>query len=205
MDNIIKFVKEELKNDHSGHDFKHIERVVNNAKKIMKVNGGNERIILTACYLHDIIDKKLFNDIESQLNKVNTTLKNNNYSEEEIKEIIDIITSISFNGGDFKELTTINSMVVRDADRLDAIGSIGIIRAIQYGTIHNREFYEDDNIKEVDDKYYFNKSTNSTLSHFYDKLLKLESLMLTSEGKRLAETRTKIMSDFLDNFYNELK
>ena len=205
MDNIIKFVKEELKNDHSGHDFKHIERVVNNAKKIMKVDGSNERIVLTACYLHDIIDKKIFNDIESQLNKVITTLQNNNYLEEEIKEIIDIITSISFNGGDFKELSTINSMVVRDADRLDAIGSIGIIRTIQYGTIHNREFYEDDNIKEVDDKYCFNKSTNSTLSHFYDKLLKLESLMLTSEGKRLAKTRTKIMSDFLENFYNELK
>ena len=205
MDNIIKFVQEELKNDYSGHDFSHIERVVNNAKKILLTEEGNEKIVLTACYLHDIIDEKLFDDLNSQLEKVINLLQNNNYTKDEINEIVDIISSISYNKGNFKELTTLNSKIVRDADRLDAIGSIGIIRTIQYGTSKKRKFYEAKNLKYVDDKCCFNESTDSTLSHFYDKLFKLENLMLTDEGKKLAKTRTKIMYDFLESFYDEIK
>ena len=205
MNNIIKFVRNELLNDHSGHDIKHIERVVNNAKKIMSVEGGNGKIIITACYLHDVIDKKLYDNIEEQKNKVYNILKENNYNNEEIDEIMDIISSISYNNGNFKELNTINSMIVRDADRLDAIGSIGIIRAIEYGASKQRSFYEEQNIIVQNNNLTFNKSTDTTLSHFYDKLLKLEDLMLTSEAKRLAKKRTIMMKTFLDNFYEELK
>lgn len=200
---IIEFVKEELKNDNSGHDFSHIERVVNNAKKIMKIEGGNEKIILTSCYLHDTVDKKLFDDIDNQILKIKQLLKKS-FQEEEINEIVDIITSISFNNNNFKEITSLNAMIVRDADRLDAIGSVGIIRTITYGTSKSRKFYEDDNLKMINDKYTFNKSTTTTLSHFYDKLLKLKDLMHTSTGKRLSEERMDIINLFLQHFYDEI-
>ena len=132
MDKIIKFVREELQNDKSGHDFYHAFRVVNNALKILKHEKANEKIVLSACYLHDCVDRKLFDDIDGQIHKIKELLKDD-YSENEIESIIDIITSISYNNGDFKKLNSIEAFIVRDADRLDAIGSLGIIRTIEYG------------------------------------------------------------------------
>lgn len=204
MHKIIRFVENELQNDYSGHDISHIKRVVNNANKIMSVEGGNRKIIITSCYLHDIIDRKLFSNEDEQLNKIYRLLLENNYTHDEINEIIEIIQSISFNEGNYKKLYTLNSMIVRDADRLDAIGSMGIIRCIEYGNSKHRKFYEEKNIQNIDGKLCFSESTDTTLSHFYDKLLKLEELMLTKEGKKLAKSRTKIMKEFLNNFYNEL-
>lgn len=200
---IIDFVKNELKDEHSGHDFEHIKRTVNNALKLMEKEGGDERIIIPACYLHDCADVKLFDDIESQINKIKNLLCKY-YNDSEISEIIDIITSISFNNNNYKNLSTLNAMIVRDADRLDAIGSIGIIRTIEYGNSLRRKFYEDDNLKECDGKIVFNKSTKTTLSHFYDKLLKLGDLMHTLTGKKMAEDRLEVMKYFLDSFYKEL-
>lgn len=205
MDNIIKFVKNELINDHSGHDFKHCLRVVNNAKKIIKYEGGDYNIIITSCYLHDVVDKKLFSNIENQINKVRNLLADNQYNNNEIDEIIDIITSISYNNGQYKELTSLNSMIVRDADRLDALGSLGIIRTIEYGHSKNRQFYDENNLKYENNHLTFNQSTDTTLSHFYDKLLKLEDLMLTTEGKKIAKERMKVIQQFLKSFYEELE
>lgn len=204
QDKIINFVKQELGNDNTAHDLIHTLRVVKNAKRILEKEDGNAKIIITACYLHDTIDHKLFNDPTIQIKKIEKLLEDD-YTTQEIDEIIDIITSISFNNNNYKELTNRNAMIVRDADRLDAIGSIGIIRTIQYGTSKNRPFYEDINIKKVNGKYTFNESTNSTLSHFYDKLLKLENLMHTPYAKTMARERTKIIEMFLEHFYDELE
>lgn len=200
---IIDFVKKELQDDRSGHDFEHIKRTVNNALKLIKKEGGDERIIIPACYLHDCVDRKLFDDIDYQISKIKNLLSKY-YNNFEISEIIDIITSISFNNNNYKTLSTLNAMIVRDADRLDAIGSIGIIRTIEYGNSLHRKFYEDDNLKKCDGKIIFNKSTNTTLSHFYDKLLKLGDLMHTLTGKKMAKDRLEIMNHFLDSFYDEL-
>lgn len=204
QDKIIEFVERKLRTDFSGHDLKHSQRVVNNAQKIMKVEGGNEKIILTACYLHDTIDHKLFRDQASNIKEIRELLTDD-YTQKEINEIIDIITSISYSNKSSFNLVNLNAQIVCDADRLDAVGAFGIIRAISFGASHKRPFYEDENIKESNNTYTFNKSTNSTLSHFYDKLLKLEDLMYTSYAKELAKERTKVLKTFLNQFYEELK
>lgn len=202
MDKIIEFVKKELNNDNSGHDFNHTKRVVNNAYKILKEEKANEKIVITSCYLHDIVDDKLFSDTSFQIEKVRGLLNSLNYTIDEIKEIIYIITNISYRKS--TTLDSINAMIVRDADRLDAIGAIGIIRTIEYGNSHNRKFYDDNNLKYENNRYSFNESSDTTLSHFYDKLLKLYDLMHTDAGKKLAKKRAEFLKIFLDEFYEEL-
>lgn len=202
MEKIIEFVKHELAFDNTGHDLLHARRVVNNAKKILKEVKGNELVVITACYLHDVVDEKLFQNTDVQINKIRKLLKDNNYSTLDIDEIINIITTISFHLGIIPQ--SINAKIVQDADRLDALGSIGIIRAIQYGQSKNRPFYEDINLIKKDNHYEFNEISNSTLSHFYQKLLKLENMMNTDIAKTIAKERTKTMKLFLDAFYQEI-
>ncbi|MBP3503907.1 MAG: HD domain-containing protein [Bacilli bacterium] len=205
MNNIIEFVKKELAFDHSGHNFKHIERVVKNAKYLIKHEGGNEKIIITSCYLHDIIDSKLFDDIDLQKEKIVDLLVNNHYLPSEIEEILEVIDRISFSKGNIDECYNLNIEIVRDADRLDAIGAIGIIRAIEYGTSKQRQFYEEANLEYNESNISFKESTNTSLSHFYDKLLKLKDYMHTYTAKKMAEKRHEFMLKFLEEFYSEIK
>ena len=104
-----------------------------------------------------------------------------------------------------KVVNNLNLEIVRDADRLDALGAIGIIRTIEYGTSKNRNFYEEENLKRLSDHVEFDKSTNTSLSHFYDKLLKLKDYMHTFTAKKIAEKRTAFLKTFLDEFYDEIK
>jgi len=203
VEKIIEFVKNELSFDHSGHDFNHAKRVLNNALKIMKTLPGNKRVITAACLLHDTIDEKLFIDSLLQEQKIKKVLTDSSFNESEIDEILFIIKNISFHKG--IKSNNINFMIVQDADRLDALGAIGIIRTIEYGSSKKRSFYEEENLKKENDKITFNKSTNTTLSHFYDKLLKLGDLMNTQEAKLLAKKRMEFINNFLDNFYEELE
>jgi len=115
-----------------------------------------------------------------------------------------IIQNISYNKGENRPLTSLNAMIVRDADRLDAIGAIGIIRTIEYGATQGRLFYDNENIKREGGKVGWNHSTDTSLSHFYDKLLKLESLMHTPTAKAMAKERTEFLGNFLKEFYREL-
>lgn len=191
LDIIKKFVKEELDNDFSGHDYNHALRVYNNANNIIintKDEKINKKIILTSCLLHDCVDHKLFSDITNQIEKIKKLLVNY-YDEKEIKEIIKIIDSISFSKNN--TLTDINAQIVCDADRLDAIGAIGIIRTIEYGACKKRKF--DDDSKE------------STINHFYDKLLKLKDLMYTNYAIALAKERHQFLELFLKQYYKERK
>lgn len=204
MNNIIEFVKKELAFDNSGHNFQHIERVVKNALYLIKHEGGNERIIVTACYLHDIIDHKLFDNIDSQKDKIVKLLIDNHYLPTEIEEIIEIIESVSFSKGNINECNNLNLEIVRDADRLDALGAIGIIRTIEYGNSKNRLFYEEENLNRNENNIIFKDSTNTSLSHFYDKLLRLKDLMHTFTAKKLAEKRHQFMLLFLEEFYSEI-
>lgn len=201
-DSIVDFVKIKLLTNNNGHDWKHIERVLNNASKIISGTTANPKIVYTSICLHDLIDYKVTNDISNELKEIEYTLNKAQYTTWEINEIIDIISSISFSK--HQVLTSINQMVVSDADKLDALGSMGIIRTIQYGQSVGRPFYEDDNLLIQDNKISFNKSTLTSLSHFYDKLLKLPELMYTEKGKELALKRVMIIKDFLNSFYEEL-
>lgn len=204
MNKIIAFVKDELSFDHSGHNFSHIERVVKNAEMLIKHEGGNSKIIITACYLHDIIDSKLFDDIEKQKEKIFNVLVNSSYFPAEIEEILEIIESVSFSKGNINDVDNLNLEIVRDADRLDALGAIGIIRTIEYGASKKREFYTEENLNRSLDEVKFNKSTKTTLSHFYDKLLKLKDYMHTYTAKKIANERTKFIEEFLSEFYKEI-
>ena len=204
MNKIIEFVKKELLCDNSGHNFQHIERVVKNASYLIKHEGGNEKIIITACYLHDVIDHKLFEDVDAQKVKIINLLIDNNYLPSEIDEIIAIIDSVSFSKGNVNECNNLNLKIVRDADRLDALGAIGIVRTIEYGNSKNRLFYEEANLDRTKIGVIFKDSTNTSLSHFYDKLLKLKDLMHTSTAKKMAEKRHEFLLIFLEEFYSEV-
>ena len=204
MNKIIEFVKNELSFDHSGHNFSHIERVVKNAELLIKHEGGNKKIIITACYLHDIIDTKLFTDIDNQKEKIVNVLVESSYLPTEIEEIFEIIDAVSFSKGNINDVDNLNLEIVRDADRLDALGAIGIIRTIEYGASKKREFYTEENLNRSLDEIKFNKSTETTLSHFYDKLLRLKDYMHTYTAKKIANERTKFVEEFLSEFYKEI-
>ena len=204
MDKIINFVKQELQHDNSGHGLQHALRVYSNAKKINDKEMGNEKIVLTAALIHDTVDKKLFENFDERIDYVKQFLNDNNYTLEEIDEIIYIISNISWNNGKNAELNSLNAKIVRDADRLDAIGAIGIIRTIEYGNSKQRNFYDNDNIMYNNGKYEFNQITNSTLSHFYEKLLLLKDKLHTKTALNMAEQRHKFMLLFLDEFYKEI-
>ena len=204
MDKIINFVKQELQHDNSGHGLQHALRVYSNAKKINDKEMGNEKIVLTAALIHDTVDKKLFENFDERIDYVKQFLNDNNYTLEEIDEIIYIISNISWNNGKNTELNSLNAKIVRDADRLDAIGAIGIIRTIEYGNSKQRNFYDNDNIMYNNGKYEFNQITDSTLSHFYEKLLLLKDKLHTKTALNMAEQRHKFMLLFLDEFYKEI-
>lgn len=202
---IQQFVARELSQDHSGHNHQHAERVVGNAKKILEKEGGNEKIVISAAWLHDCIDRKLFADIAEQIGKVERFLETQGYNPDEVAEVMYIIQNISYNKGENKPLTSLNAMIVRDADRLDAIGAMGIIRTIEYGASKGRLFYDDENIKREGGKAGWGHPTDTSLSHFYDKLLKLESLMHTPTAKKMAKERTEFLKSFLEEFYREIE
>lgn len=190
---IRNFVIKELGADHSGHNHQHAFRVAHNADIILNRENGNRKITMAAAYLHDCVDQKLFSNPTPQIDKIRILLKETNYSDNEIETVINIIQNISYNNGNYSELTLHEAMITRDADRLDAIGAIGIVRAIEYGTIKRRSFYSANN-----------KDPNTTLAHFYNKLLKLEGLMLTATGKELAAERHQFLLLFISQFYKEL-
>lgn len=201
---LSRFVEQELGADHSGHGVQHAQRVVNNARKILGKEKGNEKIVVTAAYLHDCIDHKLFSDKDLQLKKIATLLQNLDYSKDEIAEISDIIQTISFSCEKSRTLSTLNAQIVCDADRLDAIGAIGIIRTIEYGASRGRNFYDGEDLEKVQRGAFSQIDKASSLAHFYDKLLLLKGLMYTQTAKELAEKRTHFMKDFLTEFYEEL-
>lgn len=199
-----EYVKNILENESSGHDYWHTIRVFNLATTIQKIDGGNLKIIQLSALLHDVDDYKIFGENAKTLQNANKFLNENNVSEEEIKHINNIINSISFKGIDTKIPETIEGKIVQDADRLDAIGAIGIARTFAYGgnkgrTIHIPNCKHKENMTKEE----YEKNESTTINHFYEKLLLLEDMMNTSYAKELAHKRTEYMKEFLNEFYNE--
>ena len=204
--NTIFFVKKELEGAEGGHDWWHIERVWKNARLIAMHENANNFIVELAALLHDIADAK-FHDGNENIGPLKTRefLASLFVNNDVIDHVENIIKNISFKGGNFKpSFHSIELAIVQDADRLDAMGAIGIARAFNYGGFKNREMYNPfikPNMQMTKETY--KKSTAPTINHFYEKLLLLKNKMTTETGKKLAKERHQFMEVFLEQFYNE--
>ncbi len=204
----IDFVKETLKDAEGGHDWFHIERVWKNAKLIAKNEDVDLFIVELGALLHDIADAKFYNGDETiGPKKASIFLKNLNVEPKIIAHVANIIQFISYKASLDTTAIKFNSKeleVVQDADRLDAIGAIGIARAFNYGGFKNRALYNPE-IKPIKhlDKNTYKKSDAPTINHFYEKLLLLKDKMNTKTGKKLAISRHRFMETYLSQFYNE--
>ncbi|WP_435255634.1 HD domain-containing protein [Tenacibaculum sp. A30] len=206
IQNTIEFVKETLQGAEGGHDFFHIERVYKNALLIAEGENVDVFVVSIGALLHDIADSKFYNGDETVgPQKARAFLESQKVPEDIITHIEEIITNISFKGGNFEQKFTSPELdVIQDADRLDAIGAIGIARCFNYGGFKNRELYNPEippNLKMTKEEY--KKSTAPTINHFYEKLLLLKDKMNTQAGKAIAAQRHAYMEDFLQQFYNE--
>lgn len=206
--NTISFVKEELKNAEGGHDWFHIERVFKNSLLISKEENVDVFVVSLAALLHDIADPKFYNGDETVGPKVATTfLKKQQVSNHRIEHIVNIIKHISFKNSlekGAKKFTSKELEVVQDADRLDAIGAIGIARCFNYGGFKNRALYNPEILPNLNmTKEEYKSSTAPTINHFYEKLLLLKDEMNTETGKKTAENRHQYMEGFLKQFDNE--
>ncbi len=206
IEKTIVFVQETLKCAESGHDWHHIKRVWNNAKMIGKIEKADMFVVELAALLHDIADSKFHQgDEEIGPEKARTFLETLAVEESVIHHVEQIIRNISFKGGHSNtSFSSLEFLIVQDADRLDALGAIGIARTFNYGGFKNREIYNPDippNMEMTKEEY---KNSNApTLNHFYEKLLLLKDKMNTQAGKKAAQERHEFMEIFLQQFYKE--
>jgi uncharacterized protein len=202
----ILFVKRKLENAEGGHDWFHIERVYKNALAISKNENCDELVVKLSALLHDIADSKFHKGDETIGPKIaREFLASENLPEEIIIQVVNIIDTISFKGGNFEKAYHSKELdIVQDADRLDAIGAIGIARTFNYGGFKNRPIYNPSippNLHMSKEEY--KNSEAPTLNHFYEKLLLLKDKMNTDTGKQIAEQRHHYMETFLSQFYAE--
>jgi len=207
IDKTISFVKNTLADAEAGHDWFHIERVFHNAQKINATEQGDFLVVALASLLHDIADPKFNNgDEEIGPRMAGDFLSSLGLDEQLITHVQQIIRNLSYKAS--LGLITFQSKeldIVQDADRLDAIGAIGIARAFTYGGYKNRILYDPEikpNLNMTKEEY--KNSTAPTINHFYEKLLLLKDLMKTVEGKRMAEQRHEFMLSYLTQFYSEV-
>ncbi|MEY4834067.1 MAG: hypothetical protein RI980_182 [Bacteroidota bacterium] len=206
LENAENFVKQQLKSAEGGHDWFHIERVYKNAILIAKEESCNIEVVQLAALLHDIADSKFHNGDETIGPKIaRDFLTKENVAEETIHHVVNIIENISFKGGNFKkDFHSKELEIVQDADRLDAIGAIGIARTFNYGGFKNRAIYHPEILPNLSmSKEEYKKSTAPTINHFYEKLLLLKDKMNTQTGKKLAQKRHDFMELYLEQFYGE--
>ncbi|PXZ03452.1 HD domain-containing protein [Gilliamella apicola] len=205
LDNVKAFVKQKLSHDFSGHDMAHIERVVKLANKILNHQPqANAFIVLMSAYLHDVIDEKVIADVNNAINELQDYLRSLNLTTEEMRAIFDIIENMSYRKNLSQKTTlSLEGQIVQDADRLDAIGAIGIGRTFYYGG-NKHNIMHDPNIlprtKLNEDNY---KQPNTVINHFYEKLFLLKDMMNTQTAKQIAEQRHEILVKFVKQFEQE--
>tara|TARA_B100001123_G_scaffold161693_1_gene186547 strand:+ start:470 stop:1120 length:651 start_codon:yes stop_codon:yes gene_type:complete len=206
IDKTCKFVEDKLSGDGSGHDWWHIFRVWTLAKKIAVEEKAQVEIVELGALLHDIADWKFHDGDDSIGPAIAREFLNNQNAEPNVSDsVVEIISTVSYKGaGVATPMKTLEGKIVQDADRLDAIGALGIARTFAYGGYKNRLIYHPDE-KPVLHKSYedYKKNEGHTINHFYEKLLLLKERMNTNTGKRIAEGRHKFMQSFLDQFYKE--
>ena len=202
----ILFVKEKLENAEGGHDWFHIERVFKNSVLISKSEVCDTTVVKLGALLHDIADSKFHDGDETVGPRIaREFLESENVDEETIMHVVHIVENISYKGGNFeKKFSSKELDVVQDADRLDAIGAIGIARTFNYGGFKNRALYDPKiapNSSMTKEEY--KKNDSPTLNHFYEKLLLLKDKMNTETGKQIAQERHRYMEGFLAQCYAE--
>ncbi|MFT5242533.1 MAG: hypothetical protein ACJA1H_000977 [Glaciecola sp.] len=200
------FVQQQLEKAEGGHDWFHILRVYNNALLISKNEAVDGFVVALGALLHDIADSKFHDGDETVGPKVaRNFLFENNVDSKVIEHVVNIIKHISFKGGNEAQIFSSRELdVVQDADRLDAIGAIGIARTFNYGGFKNRKIFDPFikvNLEMTKEEY--KGSTAPTINHFYEKLLLLKDRMNTKTGKKIALERHQFMEEFLDQFYSE--
>lgn len=204
VQNATKFIKEIFQNDFSGHDFFHSMRVYRTAMKIAQAEHADIQVVALAALLHDVDDRKLSPMTAEKKENAARFMRSQNVPESEIRQVCQIIDEVSFKGTDSVRPSTPEGKCVQDADRLDALGAIGIARTFAYGGSHNRAIYDPELPPRAamnQAQYYSSKSTS--LNHFYEKLFLLEGMMNTETGKAIARKRTQYMQQFVDEFLNE--
>jgi uncharacterized protein len=202
---IETFVKNTLGDDTTGHDWYHIERVRRNALYIWEQEQRGDRFIIeVAALLHDIPDGKLNISEEIGYQRLHTFLEQVQIEPEYKDHVLQIISAISFNGGQKRDLKSIEAKIVQDADRLDAIGAIGIARVFAYGGKKGQPIYDPSlSLREEMTIEEYRNGKSSSIHHFYEKLLKLRELMHTETAKKMAHERHEFMKVFLHQFYSE--
>lgn len=190
---ILKSAQELIKNQFSGettgHDYYHIERVVKTANRIAQEENADLFLVELSAWLHDLGDYKLHNGVDRAAELISGFLLLQGLGSETIKKVLEIVSQVSFSKGNAP--TTLEAKIVQDADRLDALGAIGLARTFAYGGSKQREIYNPESPEET------------SIQHFYDKLLKLKGLMNTDAAKKLAEERHLFLEQFLERFFAE--
>lgn len=205
IENTIKYVKQIFADDCSGHDYHHTMRVYRLAVQIAKRENADLLIVQLSALLHDVDDTKLSPETYATKKNAVDFMKSNGVDNEIIEAVCKIIEEVSFAGTDSVVPSTVEGKCVQDADRLDAMGAIGIARAFAYGGSKGRKIY-DPEIKplvNMGKEEYCQNQNSTSINHFYEKLLLLKDMMNTDAAKRIAEHRHTIMEAYLEEFMLE--
>lgn len=206
IQNTIRFVKNQLRGAEAGHDWFHVERVYKMAMRINDSEKADEIVVALGALLHDVADSKFHNGDESIGPKMaRAFLEQEAVGAETIEHVVKIIENISFKGGNFTPKFHSKALdIIRDADRLDAIGAIGIARTFNYGGFKNRELHNPEVKPNLNmDKETYKSTVSLTINHFYEKLLLLKDRMHTETAREIAEGRHRFMEQYLAQFFAE--
>ncbi|MHA8110543.1 HD domain-containing protein [Lactobacillaceae bacterium Melli_B4] len=202
FDQVSPYVKAQMQSDQTGHSYDHVERVVNNVQRILVNEPKADALVaMTAAYLHDLIDDKLVADVSAQTQVVKDKLAEWRYSADKIDEIMTIIEHMSFS----KNLThhyqlSVEGQIVQDADRLDAIGAVGVARAFYYGGHFGEVMYDSSVKPRTNLDYQEYRKPTTIVNHFYEKLLRIKDGLNTDTAKEMAKSRQRFMEHFLSEF-----
>lgn len=192
IDRVEAIVRERMGGQAAGHGMDHVARVLASARRIQSEVGGDLQIVELAALLHDVGDAKFHEGVERSAEFAREILSSLGADDDLIEQVAHIVDNISFRKGDSAKPLLLEGQIVQDADRLDALGAIGIVRTVEYGAAFDQPFYSPDA-----------GDAKTGVGHFHEKLFKLKSMMNTDAGRRMAEDREAFMQTFLDQFMSE--
>lgn len=204
INDAIAYVKEIFATDFSGHDYFHTMRVYQMATRIAIEENADLQLVQLAALLHDVDDRKLSPETCENKDRAMAFMRSRNLAEDVIEQIKEIIDEVSFMGKDSVVPKTLEGKCVQDADRLDALGAMGIARAFAYGGNHNRVMYDPEIPPAMNmGKEEYQNHVSTTVNHFYEKLFLLKDMMNTDSAKEIAEHREQYMKEYIDEFMDE--